>query len=118
MIALQEGSYNRARYYDPSTGRFLNEDPLGINGDDLNFYRYVSACGSKHGYKFARCRASRDPASPAFMESGLDLKYSGLVYGPPRPKPYRLVLGPFESDSGVLLTPHGYRYRLEHPEEE
>lgn len=59
-----------------------------------------------------------DTASPAFMESGLDLKYSGLVYGPPRPKPYRLVLGPFESDSGVLLAPHGRSYRLEHPEEE
>jgi RHS repeat-associated protein len=33
--------YYRARYYDPSAGRFLNEDPLSINGDDLNFYRYV-----------------------------------------------------------------------------
>jgi hypothetical protein len=31
----------RARYYDPTSGRFLNEDPLSINGDDLNFYRYV-----------------------------------------------------------------------------
>ncbi len=33
--------YFRARYFDPQTGRFLNEDPLNINGDDLNFYRYV-----------------------------------------------------------------------------
>lgn len=32
-------SYYRARYYDPTAGRFLNEDPIGFKGD-LNFYRY------------------------------------------------------------------------------
>jgi RHS repeat-associated protein len=34
-------SYYRARYYDPSTGRFLGEDPVGFFGG-VNFYRYVS----------------------------------------------------------------------------
>jgi len=53
-----------------------------------------------------------ETASPAFMKSGLDLKYHGLFYGPPRPKPYRLLLGRFESDSGSLLVPHGRGYRL------
>jgi RHS repeat-associated protein len=33
--------YYRARYYDPATGRFLGEDPLGIGAGDPNFYRYV-----------------------------------------------------------------------------
>jgi RHS repeat-associated protein len=33
-------SYYRARYYDPITGRFLSEDPLGFMADS-NFYRYV-----------------------------------------------------------------------------
>ncbi len=55
--------------------------------------------------------------SPAFMQSGMDLKYSGLFYGPPRPKPYRLLLGPFESDSGALLIPHGRSYRWDDTEE-
>jgi RHS repeat-associated protein len=32
--------YYRARYYDPSAGRFLNEDPLGLNAGP-NLYRYV-----------------------------------------------------------------------------
>jgi len=32
--------YYRARYYDPSAGRFLSEDPSGFN-DGVNFYRYV-----------------------------------------------------------------------------
>jgi RHS repeat-associated protein len=33
--------YYRARYYDPSRGRFVNEDPLGFGGG-INFYAYVS----------------------------------------------------------------------------
>ncbi|HEV2233469.1 MAG TPA: RHS repeat-associated core domain-containing protein [Terriglobia bacterium] len=34
--------YYRARYYDPSVGRFLNEDPAELSGGDINVYRYVS----------------------------------------------------------------------------
>jgi len=32
--------YYRARYYDPSTGRFLSEDPLGVQ-DNIDMYVYV-----------------------------------------------------------------------------
>ncbi len=32
--------YYRARYYDPQSGRFLSEDPIGYNGG-TNFYSYV-----------------------------------------------------------------------------
>jgi RHS repeat-associated protein len=32
--------YNRARYYDPASGRFINEDPARLWGG-LNLYRYV-----------------------------------------------------------------------------
>jgi RHS repeat-associated protein len=37
-LALQ---YNRARYYDPSTGRWMSQDPLGFDAGDSNLYRYV-----------------------------------------------------------------------------
>ena len=33
--------YFRSRYYDPSTGRFLSEDPGGFGAGDVNLYRYV-----------------------------------------------------------------------------
>jgi RHS repeat-associated protein len=33
--------YYRARYYDPSAGRFLTEDPMGFKADP-NFYRYAA----------------------------------------------------------------------------
>lgn len=33
--------YYRARYYDPATGRFLSQDPLGFRAGDTNLQRYV-----------------------------------------------------------------------------
>ncbi len=34
--------FMRARFYSPTLGRFLAEDPLGIGGGDLNLYSYCS----------------------------------------------------------------------------
>jgi RHS repeat-associated protein len=36
-----ELQYNRARWYDPKTGRWLSLDPLGFDAGDSNLYRYV-----------------------------------------------------------------------------
>ena len=33
--------YYRARYYESATGRFLNEDPIGFQGGEYNFYQFV-----------------------------------------------------------------------------
>jgi RHS repeat-associated protein len=33
--------YYRARYYDPTVGRFISEDPIGFAAGDTNIYRYV-----------------------------------------------------------------------------
>ena len=33
--------YYRARFYNPTAGRFVSEDPIGFKGG-MNFYRYVS----------------------------------------------------------------------------
>ncbi|MGZ3651137.1 MAG: RHS repeat-associated core domain-containing protein [Bdellovibrionota bacterium] len=44
MLALAEKLDRpwRARHYDPSTGRFLSQDPIGMAGGDSNFYRAMS----------------------------------------------------------------------------
>ena len=34
--------YNRARYYDPVTARWISQDPLGFDAGDSNVYRYVN----------------------------------------------------------------------------
>ncbi|MGH9959100.1 MAG: RHS repeat-associated core domain-containing protein [Pyrinomonadaceae bacterium] len=33
--------YYRARWHDPTLGRFLSEDPIGFEGGDINLYVYV-----------------------------------------------------------------------------
>ena len=33
--------YYRARWYDPSAGRFISQDPIGFSAGDVNLYRYV-----------------------------------------------------------------------------
>ena len=34
--------YYRARYYDPTVGRFVSSDPIGFGGMTSNFYAYVA----------------------------------------------------------------------------
>jgi hypothetical protein len=48
---------------------------------------------------------------PTFTQRDLDMRYKGLFFGAPRPKPHRLVVGPFESE-GAILQPVGPSYRL------
>ena len=33
--------YNRFRYYNPETGTYLSQDPIGLAGNNPNFYAYV-----------------------------------------------------------------------------
>ncbi|MBI5747840.1 MAG: RHS repeat-associated core domain-containing protein, partial [Nitrospinae bacterium] len=33
--------YYRARYYSPELQRFISEDPIGLDGGDINFFAYV-----------------------------------------------------------------------------
>jgi RHS repeat-associated protein len=51
--------YYRARYYDPTIGRFLSEDPLRFKGDGTNFYAYAANaptnCTDPTGESVASC---------------------------------------------------------------
>jgi RHS repeat-associated protein len=38
---VAELQYNRARYYDPSLGRWISQDPISFAAGDANLYRYV-----------------------------------------------------------------------------
>ena len=36
-----EMAFMRARYYDAALGRFITRDPIGLQGNDVNLYRYA-----------------------------------------------------------------------------
>jgi RHS repeat-associated protein len=42
MSAAEGLYYYRARFYSPTMGRFISEDPIGFAGGGLNLYRYAS----------------------------------------------------------------------------
>ena len=111
MKAGSGGAWKPVPDYHPyiATGDF--------NGDDVEDFAVVVVDRAKQEKNFALVVFNgpfeSETASPAFVKSGLDLRYTGLFYGPPRPKPYRLLLGGFESDSGSLLIPHGRGYKMD-----
>ena len=88
-----------------------------FNGDGISDFAVVVIDRSKTTNSFALVvfngPIGREPILPVFVKQGLDLKHQGLVYGAPRPRPYRLVLGRFEADTGLTLIPYGHNYKLE-----
>jgi hypothetical protein len=110
MKAGYRGTWKSVPDYHPytATGDF--------NGDGVEDFAVVVIDSSKKvkNYTLLVFNGPFDveKAVPNFIKPGLDLKYVGLFYGPPRPKPYRLLLSGFESDSGSLLIPRGQSYVL------
>ena len=74
----------------------------------------VGVISQQHPNKFRvliiHGRPPSGTARKAFLSEELDFR-QGLFYGAPRPKPWRLGVGPFESD-GVTFEPtrDGYRF--------
>jgi hypothetical protein len=87
-----------------------------FNGDGETDFAVVVVKRSKREHTFSLLVFNgpfeSSDVAPAFLDTDLDLKGSGLFYGPPRPKPYRLVVGRFEAE-GEILIPHGRKYRYE-----
>jgi RHS repeat-associated protein len=81
--------YERRRYYDPATGRFLSQDPAGLAADD-NGYRYVhnmptNATDPNGRWLFA----DNEPIADVWMK---DLSNLGLH---PRATPFKAGDGNF-----------------------
>jgi len=53
-------SYYRARYYDPTVGRFMSEDPIHFRAG-VNFYRYVGNNPALFTDPMGSCPASPPP---------------------------------------------------------
>jgi hypothetical protein len=105
------GNWTPIRDYHP----YVATDDF--NSDGVNDFAAVVMDRSKPTKNFTLLVFSRPfsskTVSPAFVEPDLDLRNQGLGFGPPRPKPYRLVVGPFESDNTWILVPHGKTYKIQ-----
>jgi hypothetical protein len=88
-----------------------------FNGDGVRDYAAIVIDRSKPAKNFTLLifngPFSSKPVIPAYVESGLDLRGQGMSFGPPRPKPYRIVVGPFESDNTWILVPKGHTYKVQ-----
>lgn len=53
---MTEALHYRARYYDPTIGRFISEDPIGFIGSGTNFYAYVRNSPVMFGDPMGLCK--------------------------------------------------------------
>ncbi len=77
MDAKATQSYSRARYYDPTAGRFLSEDPIGYRGGP-DKYLYVRNRSLLFGDPSGRCPCDHkywtnmgDPNNPIWNRIGM-----------------------------------------------
>jgi RHS repeat-associated protein len=73
--------YYRARYYNPTTGRFISEDPMAFGGG-TNFY----------GYAANRPVILPDPFG---LQAGWWEQFKKWLFGPPKPPPPKPKVWPF-----------------------
>ncbi|MDD2468986.1 MAG: RHS domain-containing protein [Desulfobulbus sp.] len=92
MVDPESGLYyNWNRYYDPTTGRYLSADPIGLAGRDTNLYSYVwqnpinwsDRLGLAPGDKFKTPDAATIDAIDYSMTQSENAgrEFGGYVYG-------------------------------------
>ncbi len=83
-----------------------------FNGDGQADFAVVVIRGSTNPKRELAIFNGPFPRAATPRPAYLSGKYVGaLFFGPPRPKPWRLIVGPFESE-GSLLVPKGATYVL------
>jgi RHS repeat-associated protein len=77
--------YYRARYYDPTIGRFITPDPIEFAGGDTNFYRYVGNdpvnFRDDSGFSAVATGGTVNPSQQTLSQTA-----SGMNVIPPKPK--------------------------------
>jgi RHS repeat-associated protein len=107
--------YYRARYYDPSVGRFISEDPLEFAGESTSFYEYdyddpanfIDPSGMQSQDTCVKHPEVCGPAMPALY----DPPWWSMPAAPPAPAPpapppgWNLPGGPRGSTKGDSTNP-------------
>ena len=97
--------YYRARYYDPATGRFLREDPIGFLGG-INKYDYVSNSAMNFADPSGLCEENSWDKTKQLLRCAGSLSQSGSI-GAISPLPVPKFLGGnfFGDLTGAALGP-------------
>jgi RHS repeat-associated protein len=111
--------YNRMRWYDPSVGRWISEDPAGFAAGDANLNRYVgnqvlysvdpsglidgngggdTMAGHNHGGNY---RPERDPEYEAARNSTKGLYWHYVINPSKMDADLRYLYQPFEGQANV-----------------
>ena len=64
--------YHNARYYDPTLGRWISQDPIGFNAGDQNLYRYVGNTPLDHVDPWGQARLTVN-GFPILARENLDV---------------------------------------------
>jgi hypothetical protein len=65
------------RWYDPSAGQFLNEDPSGFNGGNANLYRYCGNNSPNYNDPTGLCYASSSGYDNTYYNTVVDTSLWG-----------------------------------------
>ena len=93
MRDLSGQMYMRNRYYDPRSGRFTQEDPIGLAGG-LNVYGFANGDPASYGDPYG---LSSDETCPPYLSGRGDRRL--YIWGG-SPAPEKLGRGPAD-DSGL-----------------
>jgi RHS repeat-associated protein len=111
--------YYRARYYHPTFGRFVSEDPIRFSSGDTNLYAYVSdnplgfadPLGLDKQPHLASVGASPCPGTPAMRilggaaANGIRMGALGAVFGAPALSPIEgAIVGGIVGFTGGLVS--------------
>jgi RHS repeat-associated protein len=97
-----KASYYRARYYDPTAGRFTSEDPIGFDGDGVDFYPYANDNPTNFFDPYGE-QGSGTATAPAPVKPPQPIRPPIVDPTPPLPEPEPVVPKPI-SPSGVPIV--------------